>query len=325
MVGSGGVRFGASGKRYLTRAQKLAPAVIAGAFVGVALSLVLAPTLFSPLGPVDDHEIVSVHSELAIVPLQAVVIDWAIEPNRFRPLYYVLRVAETALWGTNPLPWHLVRIALAGLTVTLAACLARRIVSWPLAILGGALIVIGPQAEAFYRLGPQEAYATPMILGSLAATLAGRSWLGAALAVAAAFTKEPNVLAAGLLLIPVWQRNRNAAVVGAAGVGLALMGVLLLYRATPDSLQARYLLPWIAVAIAGGLYVFRRLPSALGVAMAAMLLAGTFSAFSAAAFWAARDFAWAAMIADPPTVYVTNQVEFAHAFTVYTGRPAVYR
>jgi hypothetical protein len=84
-------------------------------------------------------------------------------------------------------------------TAGTAIALAKQFVRPSIAGLAGLLILIGPQVEAWARLGPQEAYAMPLALGGLALLVRGRT-MGAPFIIAAALTKESYAILAVVAL-----------------------------------------------------------------------------------------------------------------------------
>lgn len=252
------------------------------------VALLVLPTAVAPLGPVDDHEILS---------FSRGVMPTFFEETRFRPLYYVLRLGETWLWGTNAAGWAFDRLLLALLTVTLIAFIARRYVREPVAILAGLLVIIGPQSEAFYRFGPAEAYAMPMLLGAIFGVLSGRPWM-LLFAAAAAFTKETFVIAALLMLALAWWRGYRPFLAGGlviiAGVGVV---VALIHGGTATG-GARNLLPWVLLPIAGAVWLSRY--RVVPVVMAGALVAGFLVAATGAREWAAMNREWASFVASIP-------------------------
>lgn len=160
----------------------------------VCLSVVLGPALSSQFGPTDDHEIALMlgpdrHLPFADVPGE--IARHLIEGNgRFRPAYWILRVLEAAVWGWDPRAWYIDRLALAVATIGAGAWLAALFVPRSIAILAGLFVVIGPQAEAWFRLGPQETYAAPLALAGLALMARRHPLAGMILLLLSALTKE---------------------------------------------------------------------------------------------------------------------------------------
>lgn len=272
------------------------------AAVGLAaavVAFVLAPTMGSPLGPVDDYEMAQIHRQLAAEPFGAVLAAWVADPVRVRPLYWVLRVVEVAVWGDNAFGFHLDRLALAWLTLGLGTWIAVRWLPLGAALLVGLAVVIGPQAEGFYRLGTMEAFATPLALGSVVASMRGRPGLGIVLALLAGLTKEPYaVFAPVLLAIAWWYGARWWALVG-AGVALAGLAAWIAsgLHYFPNAPQGRYVLPWMLLGIPVAVLALRRWPLAARAALACWLTVFTIAGATSAAVWAQRDHAFSEGVA----------------------------
>lgn len=108
---------------------------------------------------VDDHEICRVHSQLDNSGLFATIVnqikaDLAI---RFRPTYWLIRILQVWLLGTNFMLWHIMQTVLIILSMFFSYVFVRkmRIPSW-MACIFVAVIFIGRQSEVLWRLGPQE-------------------------------------------------------------------------------------------------------------------------------------------------------------------------
>lgn len=277
--------------RLAARPRVIVPEYAAVATVGAAvLALLILPTAFAPLGPVDDHEIIRM-SRGEILPL--------FEATRFRPLYWLVRNAEGLAWGANPIGWGFDRALLGLATILLGYLIARRYAPLIVALPAALLVVVGPQAEAFYRFGPQEAYGMPILLGSALALLSGLPVVGLALAVAAALTKETFVIAAVPLLAFAWWRGYRSQVmvaglvilVAAAGVALAA-----LHGGTSTG-GSRYLLPWIVVPIGVGVWLGRRRPVPVAMVMLALVAVGLGWGIGEAGLWAEQGRAFQAQLA----------------------------
>jgi hypothetical protein len=139
--------------------------------------------------------------------------------GRFRPGYYLLRVIEAALWGDHVLLWYAARFALAGATIAGVIALAWRL-PWPALVALALIPFAGPQAEAWYRLGPQEAYALPLLVWGLA--LVGR-WPGVGLLLAAGLVKESFAVVLPLIAAWAWWRDRWTPQVIVLAVGALLL------------------------------------------------------------------------------------------------------
>jgi hypothetical protein len=114
-------------------------------------------------------------------------------------------------------------------------------VAAPLAALAALLVVAGPQAESWFRLGPQESIGTPLLLAGLALVAWGRTRFGLTLLVMAALTKEafvPFALAGALF---AWRRgDRAGPVIACLVIVAAGAWISYLHIAAPDLyLQAR--------------------------------------------------------------------------------------
>jgi hypothetical protein len=206
--------------------------------------VIVQPMFGAALGAIDDHEVpmlLGPTGHLPLVDVPATIVRFWIEPDRFRPVYWVVRVFETAAWGENATGWYLDRLGLLIVTMGAAASLLRGFVPAPVAVLGAVLVVAGPQAENWFRLGPQEAIGTPVLLMALALLVRGRTRPGLALLVVAACTKEAFIpfAAAGCLL--GWRNGDRAGSIVTAGlVAAAGAWVLYLHATAPDLyLQAR--------------------------------------------------------------------------------------
>lgn len=199
------------------------------ALAGVAL--VMAPAFSAGFGAIDDHEIPGLVRDVADQGLVAIGAH-AFESNgRFRPVYWVARVTEAAVWGTALQGWYFDRLLLLVGTLVGAYLLARLWVAPTAAGVAALLVVAGPQAQAFTRLGPQEAYAVPLMLAG-SALVGRRRSLGLVLLVVAAFTKEAFIVAPVIGAAWAWIQGVRAPAVAAGaasaiaaiGVGVAVLG-----------------------------------------------------------------------------------------------------
>lgn len=153
----------------------------------------VAPMFMAQLGAVDDHWIVGLvrMRDLDLGQLPSVIAnEVAADTGRFRPVFWAFRVGEASVWGTNPTGWYVDRALFVLATLAASVALAIPYVRPELAVIGGLLVVAGPQAEAWFRRAPQETYATPLAIGGLAAIGRGRLGLGLSLMILAALTKE---------------------------------------------------------------------------------------------------------------------------------------
>lgn len=170
-------------------------------------AFLVGPMFPASFGPIDDHEIPALlsptgHLGWDSVPGTIARLVASYDTNRWRPVFWVVRVTELALWGANANGWYLDRLVLLLATMVGASALALRYVGGPLAAFAAFLVVAGPQAESWYRLGPQEAIGMPLLLIGVALIAWGRARSGLVLVVLAALCKEsfiPFALAACLL------------------------------------------------------------------------------------------------------------------------------
>jgi hypothetical protein len=163
-------------------------------------------------GPIDDHEIPALlgrtsHLGWDSVPGTIARLVVSYDTGRLRPFYWVVRVSELALWGPNATGWYLDRLVLLLAAMVGASALALRHVDAPLAALAALLVVAGPQAESWFRLGPQEAIGTPILLVGLALIVRGRTRSGLVLVVLAALTKEAFIPFALAACIVAWRKG----------------------------------------------------------------------------------------------------------------------
>jgi len=282
------------------RVTYVTPLVVSVALLTFVALAIIGPMFGTPLGAVDDHEIPVISQQLTEIGYVSTVIARTTEPGgRFRPLYWVGRVAETALWNGRTAGWYFDRLALLLVTLAAGYALARLWLSSGYASLAAALMVAGPQAEAFYMLGPQESYAVPLTLAGLA--LVGRRQpVGLVLAVAAAFAKEPFVVSAIVAMAWSWHLGqRRAAVMAGAvlAIDVAVIGAVLVtnggdYYHGAIPLVGRYLYPLILPVTIGLAWLASRHRAAT-VALVVLVAVGLFGALDAAARAAtnARTFA----------------------------------
>ena len=203
------------------------------------------PSTQARFGLIDDHQIIKLLAGRPRLPVSEVVpqiVAHRTEPlGRSRPLYWVGQVLESAWAGDRPLLWYLDRLVLVLVTLAALLYLCRLFVGpWAAALLAPAA-VLGPQFEAWSRLGAAEAYAMPLFVVGTAATV--RGWRardervvlsGATALLAAALAKESFLVfaAAGLVVSFVLVRHGPLTRYGwlvwgaLAGVFVADLGVL---------------------------------------------------------------------------------------------------
>lgn len=127
----------------------------------VFLFLFISKTLNSGFHFVDDHEVIKIKSELTSSTLIDVTNKWVkedIKNNiRFRPLYFIIRVFETWLLGSDFLLWSLLNGVLCCLAL-ISFYLGMRNLKFGVGESIAFLIItfIGPQTAVWWRLGPGE-------------------------------------------------------------------------------------------------------------------------------------------------------------------------
>ena len=203
------------------------PALVGTVFLVLAF-LIVGPMVGAPLGAHDDHELPVIAGQLRTEGFLPTLASWLDEGRgRFRPGYWVLRVSETAIWGLDTRGWYLDRAALLLASLWAGYLLARLRFAPAVSLIAAALLVAGPQAESFGRLGPQEAYAVPLSLAGFALIGRRREAPGLLLLVLSAFIKEPFIPLAFLGVAWAWARDRRgAAVLAGLVLGIALAGAL---------------------------------------------------------------------------------------------------
>jgi hypothetical protein len=230
------------------------PALVGALFLLVT-ALIVGPMVGAPLGPHDDHELPVIAAQLRTEGLFPTLASWLDEGRgRFRPAYWVIRVTETALWGLDTRGWYLDRAALLLASLWAGYLLARLRFSPGVSVLAALLLVAGPQAESFGRLGPQEAYAVPLSLAGFALIGRRREAGGLLLLVLSAFIKEPFIPLAFLGVAWAWRRNRKgAAILGCLALGIALSGAvyhLLAEGHLTGQVRSPSTIAWTAIDIA---------------------------------------------------------------------------
>ena len=130
--------------------------------------LIEAGTLFSGYQFADDHEILRIDADIHAPggSVAGVLKDWVRHDLtiRFRPAYFAHRVLLTSLLGTNLEVWGIHQGMLGVLSAFLLFAFCLRLgFTWGQAMLFPLLVLMGKQAAAFWRTGPPEAFATPMV------------------------------------------------------------------------------------------------------------------------------------------------------------------
>ena len=196
--------------------RRLTPSRISrGAGLCAALAVLLYmmwPALWIRFGIIDDHDIIDIighNARLPVLDIPTAVVSRLNEPlGRFRPVYWLGRVVESATVGQHAGLWYFDRFLLSTVALTAIYLTAVRF----MAVLPGVLISLlpfsGPQFETWTRLGPNEAYAFPLMCIGLALTIRGilreRSpahlWVGYAFLALAALAKE-NFLLVSVVMV----------------------------------------------------------------------------------------------------------------------------
>lgn len=116
---------------------------------------------------VDDHEFYTIGRDLTEYGIWTTIIKWlrADLNIRFRFTYYVIRIIECAIFGTNFKVWHIFYTFLAAVSLQLSYVFARKMKCpvW-LSCIFSILIFSGSQVAVFWRLGPQESLGTILLL-----------------------------------------------------------------------------------------------------------------------------------------------------------------
>lgn len=135
--------------------------VIVSIILSVFLFLFISKTITSGYHFVDDHEVIRIKNDLKSSSLITVTKTWVIEDlshnARFRPIYYIHRVFETRLFGSDFILWSLYNGVLCCLTL-IFFYLGMRNLKFALEESIAFLIItfIGPQSSVWWRLGPGE-------------------------------------------------------------------------------------------------------------------------------------------------------------------------
>ena len=130
--------------------------------------LILTGTLTSGFHFVDDHEVILIKNQLKSSPLTEVMASWVRNDlnstARFRPFYFVHRVIETKIFGSDFLLWSIYTAILCAIAMGAFFAAIRRL-SFGLkeSVLFLLITFIGPQSPVFWRLGPQESLGMAML------------------------------------------------------------------------------------------------------------------------------------------------------------------
>ena len=148
--------------------------VLLGALITVLVYLSFGKSLSIDFGPIDDHEIFRfLGTDRRIIPYQIPEILWHEteignwgEAARFRPIYYFLRVLETATFENRAAYWYANRIFILSLTISFLVFIviesfsaAGRILQICAGLLfATSLLSLSALSEMTMRLGPSETY-----------------------------------------------------------------------------------------------------------------------------------------------------------------------
>lgn len=130
-------------------------------FLLVFVLLISTGTITSGWHLVDDHEYVEYELQMnapgeSLFSCLRVVLrnDFT---SRFRPLYYILRVALTAVIGSNLVIWSVIKAAETVLALFFLYLCARQFrCSIFQSVLFSLTVMVGPQSVVWWKLGPQE-------------------------------------------------------------------------------------------------------------------------------------------------------------------------
>jgi hypothetical protein len=130
----------------------------------VFLFLFLSGTISSGFHFVDDHEVITIKYELKSSSLIKVTNSWVKKDltvnNRFRPLYYIHRVLETKLLGSDFILWSIYNGVLCCLTL-IYSYLGMRNLKFNMneSLIFLVIAITGTQSSIWWRLGPGESLA----------------------------------------------------------------------------------------------------------------------------------------------------------------------
>lgn len=136
-------------------------------FSSVIVFSLYGPLLNAKWGPIDDHEIMNYlgkNGKISVFDLPPLIKQSeASKPGltlRYRPVYQLLRLGESFVWGNNPQLWYLTRIIILIFSLSILWFLA----SYILGVAGAGIFSIYVLAfdywkDIFTRLGPSETYA----------------------------------------------------------------------------------------------------------------------------------------------------------------------
>lgn len=134
---------------------------IVSIILAVFLFLLLSKTITSGYHFVDDHEVIKIKNDLKSSSLLNITKIWVkqdLNSNaRFRPVYYIHRVFETKLLGSDFILWSLYNAVLCCLAL-IALYSGMRNLKFGVgeSIVFLIITFIGPQSSVWWRLGPGE-------------------------------------------------------------------------------------------------------------------------------------------------------------------------
>lgn len=131
----------------------------AGIFVTVLIFFAITGTATSGFHFIDDWGMISIHDDLQSHSLASTMVNWLRDDLqwRFRPFYYVHRVLEVFVFGTNFKHLSFYTIALCEITMLVFFFAMKKLgFSNGLSVLFLCLTFLGPQMAVWWRLGPNE-------------------------------------------------------------------------------------------------------------------------------------------------------------------------
>ena len=144
--------------------------VIVSLSIGFSLALTGREIYEANWGLVDDHEIFYLlGSGLHLSPGDIwntflTKTEMATSEPRFRPSYYLIRLAEISLFGTNVHLWYLVNTACFAIFLSSAWWTLRRFLGgWLSGVLTISIAMLSLWADIWSRLGPQEIYGAAFV------------------------------------------------------------------------------------------------------------------------------------------------------------------
>lgn len=116
---------------------------------------------------VDDHEVYTIGKDLTQYGIGRTLLEWLRRDLniRFRFTYYIIRILQCVIFGTNFKVWHICYTFLASTSVFLSYLFARsmKCPMW-LSYIYSILIFSGSQVAVLWRLGPQENLGTILLM-----------------------------------------------------------------------------------------------------------------------------------------------------------------